>query len=303
MRKRLWLRTRAEVRKTTVATATLGEHRDGFALSAMATGYSDLALLKWLHMHGYNCFLQPVDDELADTFYGDLAMQGGLDVLQWLHSLGVEMYPPYLAINAASGGHRDVLEWLDELGHTCTDYDTCLMAADNGHLPVLKWLAEHGAEVVTQDLAESAASGEHLDVLEWMLEEGLDLNGDDWLCKTAARNGHLTVLQLLRTHGCPIAVAACMAEVEKSIRRRRGGRRRTTRQRAVWKCGTGCVRLDERGVPHRLRTPARKTFFAVYCCVLCSRASTQPNEPARKTDTDPAAPALLAALFLMHCWW
>jgi diadenosine tetraphosphatase ApaH/serine/threonine PP2A family protein phosphatase len=204
----------------------LGERQcDGYVLSTEAAATGDLALLKWLDMHSFNCF-QLYEDELMPRFT-EVAEHVHLHVLQWLHEqddIQLDMHD--LTEGAAAGGHLPILQWLDEVvqswavrhGGSCA-----LAAVEYGHVHLLEWLAEQGVQVVVPPIARHAAAHGELNVLQWLQEE-VDLARNDEVCKAAAGAGHLAVLQWLRLLGClscPFDAAQCTAEVNKSIQRLR----------------------------------------------------------------------------------
>jgi hypothetical protein len=193
---------------------------DGFTLSGEAAATGDLELLKWLHMHGYNCF--DVDDVEGRVYPPEraVASNGHLHVLEWLHAQGVHPVMVCLCEGAAMGGQTHILEWIEEVGHDLEDAgDMHHLAVTCGQVEVLEWLAERGIHLGPWYFQFAVRSGQ-LEVLKWMFAEGLDLTDDDTLCTEAAGAGHLAVLRWLRRHRCPFDLARCTAKVKAAIKER-----------------------------------------------------------------------------------
>jgi hypothetical protein len=197
---------------------SMNNSNDGFTLSGKAAENGDLELLKWLHMHNFNCFDLELFEEMVTPPYAAVACNGHNIVLEWLHEQGAELNTPQVCEGAARGGHIHILEWIVQLGHDLHDSDDMTYYAfETGRLPVLQWLVQQGLDVGDSCDAGVAAENGHLAVLQWMTERGIDLTGNDRLCTEAAGGGHLAVLQWLHTIGCPMDVPECTAKVRDSI--------------------------------------------------------------------------------------
>lgn len=164
------------------------------------------------------------------------AMNGALDVLQFLHASGC----PWDARTCAWAAVNDYLQVI-QFAHArgCPwDGSTCNMAAYNGNLEILKWARWHGCPW-DADTPNIAAFNGHLEMLQWAyanqcywdddISIAAAINGQlhviQWLhsegctnirtCVSAALRGRLEVLQWLHANGCPWDARAFNAAVRK----------------------------------------------------------------------------------------
>lgn len=169
----------------------------------------DLAILKWLRQAGC-AFSAPNAASAA-------ASVGNIQALRWL--LTESEYPPShksaskaAAVAAAGAGRLEVLEWLLQNGSTDSweEKRLCEAAALHGKLEVLLWL-RHEKEFTWNERAVTSAAleGGHLAVLQHLMVE-VSCPLDELACATAARRGHLEVLQWLRHENCPWDEKSCI---------------------------------------------------------------------------------------------
>jgi hypothetical protein len=122
----------------------------------------------------------------ARALCGLAALQGRLEVLQWLRASGCP-WDTYTCANAAKGGHFKLLKLLRANG--CPwDATTCSIAAHWGHLEVLKWAHMNGCPW-NKDTCSGAANSGHLAMLQWARANRCPW--DATTCGIAAHCGHL----------------------------------------------------------------------------------------------------------------
>lgn len=161
---------------------------------------SSSSLMRWAILdhqfgHGFyvNDTLKHLRRQQGDIVYSSTVMAkaagyGDLDLVTYLHS------------NRSDIGDRvPRCKW---------DVQTCKSAAKNGHLNVLEWIRDrriHGVNVCSfgklsgQEVFASACEGGHMNIIRWLRKHHCDWSGS--ACVSAARAGHLEVLQFLREDG------------------------------------------------------------------------------------------------------
>jgi hypothetical protein len=103
------------------------------------------------------------------------ALGGHLEVLQWLHQLGLPLGQATCGL-AARCGNLEMLQWAREQGCPWGG-GTCSQAAGNGHLEVLQWAHQQGCPW-DKDAGKEAAYFGGLEVLQWAHEQGHALDID-----------------------------------------------------------------------------------------------------------------------------
>ncbi|KAF1321152.1 hypothetical protein FI667_g12051, partial [Globisporangium splendens] len=132
------------------------------------------------------------------------AQYGYLDVMQWLHEIGIDEGSETAMDNAATNGYLPILQWLHVTYRDGATSDAMDKAAANGHLHVVQWLHANRSEGCTSDALDEAAANGHMHVVRWLhanRREGCTRNAMDG----AAMNGHLEIVQWLhvnRSEGC-----------------------------------------------------------------------------------------------------
>lgn len=134
------------------------------------------------------------------------AQHGHLDVLQYLHQIGVPV-SNYSLNSAAWGGHIDILKWLHfDLGLRQEQSQCALdVAARNGHLEAVQFLHQFLNEGYSMSAINSAAEHGHLEVIQWLTANRRDGWWSGNAMDKAAAMGHLDVVKWLhanRTEGC-----------------------------------------------------------------------------------------------------
>ena len=91
-----------------------------------------LEILKWGEESGYK-----LNTMLKCRILEDVALNGNLEVVQYLRQLGIP-WNMMICSNAAKNGHLTLLKWCR--ANQCPwDECTCTYAAWNGHLELLQW--------------------------------------------------------------------------------------------------------------------------------------------------------------------
>ena len=136
--------------------------------------------------------------EEKERFCAQMALNGNLELLQFLHEKGCP-WNAWTCSNAAFRGHLKCLKYAHE--NECPwDDGTCFEAARKGHLKCLKYAHENGCRWDTTTCMKAAENG-HLECLKYAHENGCRW---DWsTCKRAARNGRLKCLKYAHENGCP----------------------------------------------------------------------------------------------------
>ena len=150
------------------------------------------------------------------------AMNGNLDILQWLRSRDPPCCWNRFAIRAAIRiGRLDIVKWIcfqeDPVVKYCFGYDDendddDHLAATGGHLHILQWRQQQYPDGRWSPTTVMAAAVEgHVGVLRWLDSH---VPPDSWttqLTNAAAFRGHTETLQYLRSRDppCPWTAAAC----------------------------------------------------------------------------------------------
>jgi len=154
-----------------------------------AAGAGHLPLLQWARANG--C---PWDARACSQ----AASGGHLHVLKWLRAGGCP-WDARTCCSAARNGHLDVLMWARTNG-CAWDSDVMRYAAMRGHVPMLEWAHANGCFM--PDVSRTAACRGRLDALEWTIAKKFTWDKDLYL--EAADRGHLSILELLKSHRCPM---------------------------------------------------------------------------------------------------
>ena len=158
-------------------------------------------LAKWALAEG--CPRESEDGEV--TLASAAAIQGHLELVQWLCGEGGFAMDEQVMKSAAASGNLEVVQWLR--GEGCEwGEGTCASAAGSGQLKVLKWLRGEGCPwdwrtangaVRYGSVDESLA----VEVLQWLHANGCPWNSDAVFY--AVERGLLEVLKFLRANNCP----------------------------------------------------------------------------------------------------
>ena len=136
--------------------------------------------------------------EEKDRFCAQMALNGNLELLQFLHEKGCP-WNEMTCLVAAKNGHLECLTYAHEHGCPSNIY-TCSKSALNGHLECLKYAHENGCPWDEKTCMEAAQNG-HLECLKYAHENGCLWN--ETTSSEAAHNGHLECLKYLHENGCP----------------------------------------------------------------------------------------------------
>ena len=132
-----------------------------------------LSMLKLLCEKGIRPIQHPYGYDDYNIEY--TAENGRLDILMWLHDLGLSL-DIYASARAAKGGHLNILMWLDKKGIFIYQ-NSADVAAQNGHLNILRWLEKKGF-LPNENLngAVHALSKGYIDIVQWLEERGIIAN-------------------------------------------------------------------------------------------------------------------------------
>ena len=110
----------------------LGCNSHARSLFNTAAKEGKLEILKWGEESGYK-----LNTMLKCRILEDVALNGNLEVVQYLRQLGIP-WNMMICSNAAKNGHLTLLKWCR--ANQCPwDECTCTYAAWNGHLELLQW--------------------------------------------------------------------------------------------------------------------------------------------------------------------
>lgn len=150
-------------------------------------------------------------DELQEFKSGGLGTNlasvaaGSLPFLRAVHEHGLLTAEDREGIqrHAATEGHVLVLKWCKDSGDELHP-ESMARAAEAGRLHVLQWMHAQGWPVLEdrrRGLWDAAIKSGNVDTVRWVMSHGGSLTV--YACATAAKHGHLKVLQALHAAGCP----------------------------------------------------------------------------------------------------
>jgi hypothetical protein len=152
----------------------------------------------------------------ADCFTAAADM-GRLSILEQLDS-GLDAPCPVdsKACAAASRtGNLQIFQWLVHRNKPL-DSDSFHEAALHNHEHIFRWSFQHGIShttILTSGTFTNAAFGGHLELLKYLVSQPFQrqINWNLYICRSAARNGHLDILQYARglTPPCPWDERVC----------------------------------------------------------------------------------------------
>lgn len=162
------------------------------------TSSSDIVgALQWLHAHNFGGQFRPADMDTA-------ALNGFLDIVEFLHEFSSAGCTTDAMDNAAQGGHMAIVRFLDTNRTEGCTTGAMDMAAEQGHLEIVTFLHTNRTEGCTTMAMDSAARAGHLQIVKWLHENRSEG------CTVAAMNGAIRthrfeIVQFLydnRTEGC-----------------------------------------------------------------------------------------------------
>ena len=103
------------------------------------------------------------------------------------------------------GEHQKIIEHLRRVCNIEWDEETFQKSVDTATVEMLQWMKRNGCPDTEPFLTLScAAECNRRDVFEWLLRDHADqYHLSAYFARTAVHNGHLALLQWLRTQGCP----------------------------------------------------------------------------------------------------
>lgn len=175
--------------------------------SAGAAAGGHVALLEWLREH--EC---PFDE----WCYEAAIRNRHLHVLKWLKRWrGKEDRGGIHGLHITTAAHErqwDVVRWLIKNGLPRTP-ELLPIAVKSGSWSVLQMLLKHGCElsdtISLEPLPDIIRLNGDFDVVKWVVEQKATPPPDQDACRSAARYGHLEILQWLLERGTPYDATAC----------------------------------------------------------------------------------------------
>ena len=177
--------------------STLPKYVWNWEVSWTAANMGDQAMLQWLRS-------QEPPVPWNELVCAKAAEHGNISMLRWLRGQNLPCPRDVTAIAAAASSDVKTLQWLRGQHPPCPwDASSCVAAARAGKLESLIWLrAQDPPCPWSIAIWEAAADQPNVEILEWLHEHGCPLA--EYMicpCATAARSGHLAVLQWLWRHG------------------------------------------------------------------------------------------------------
>lgn len=226
---------------------------EGCTTDAMdqAVAHGHLEVVQWLHANrtegGTKGEIRE-DVYSANPMYGLLrvsiltesgliraAVNGHLEMIQWMHVHRPEYFMDGLINVAAFHGHLEVVKWLHANRSTCFTTEPMNRAASEGHLDILKFLDTCDQCNWTPVALKQAIERGHLDVVRWLLKRKPSGSIDQEFVKLVAQGGHFEILKELEPEHLNLHVwdlkflsklanYGHFATVEWALRRRRSQR-------------------------------------------------------------------------------
>lgn len=134
------------------------------------------------------------------VFSKDIGTGGRVEYLEWMagHGLLDSRVVEHVTVEAIKAGHVHVLQWFSDRGY---DWNVRIVADLCRHPHMLDYLLSHGHDV--HDLIVSDFARYNNQPLARHLYERCGLAPLRWQLNTAAEAGHVTMVRLLMSYGCP----------------------------------------------------------------------------------------------------
>lgn len=181
----------------------------------MAAGANQLAVVKWLQEK------EPTWIDLTDA-----AINGHLEMIQWVLKDRDEVFEQNICLNAVRGGQLHILKWAQTLGMKLTkeltraaayegrletlqwlrsvecpwDSDICRLAICKGNLPMLQWAVSAGCPMIKNPNLIFLAVEGCFDVIDWLYPDSLPPLPAGF-GREAASRGHFPLLQWMKSRG------------------------------------------------------------------------------------------------------
>ncbi|EGG22049.1 hypothetical protein DFA_01938 [Cavenderia fasciculata] len=159
---------------------------------ASQKGY--LNIVQWLHANRL--------EGTTKRAVVEASLNGHLSILKWLIEIRKENnYSHNNALfNAARYGHLDVVKYLHGIGLTGITTSPMDYACENNHLDIVKFLRENRTEGCSDLSIDWAAENGHAEMVEYLLTNKLVERFSKESCLIAATRGHYKVIQLLHQY-------------------------------------------------------------------------------------------------------
>lgn len=156
-----------------------------------AMEYGHTECLRYAHMY---------ESKWPRGAISDAAANGYLSCIKFARENGCQWEDNYTdnsaCTRAAMNGHLHCLRFANDNGCRC-DSHTILYAGMNGHLDCLKYSIKHSRSIPGDVCMYTAARG-HLECLQYLIENDFSTI---FVCKMAARYGHIKCLECAHTSG------------------------------------------------------------------------------------------------------
>lgn len=153
----------------------IGMYND-FTLRDVAK-YRRLDVLKWLHSIGIDIHS---GHEVA---FREACLHGHKDIIEYIYSIGetdIHVYNDKAFVNACEGGHMTIAQWLYSLGSInihASDDDAFMYACYRGRFEIAKWLYSLGGVNIhaqnNQAFPAACRSG-NIEFAKWVMDLGVD---------------------------------------------------------------------------------------------------------------------------------
>lgn len=188
----------------------------------------DISMLEWLRWE---------DCEIHITAYLAAVRMERLDILKWLSNYSNQTPTGYVCEIAAIRGRTDILawwkdgveqpfpsdimrwvqdvgtaNWLLKNGANLTQ-ESIIAAIKDGNLKLAEWMDKHGCPYYATHAANTAARNGHLSILQWLYQKNTIL--PEGICTNAAKSGNLCMIKWLHDRGYVMTAISCSAAVLK----------------------------------------------------------------------------------------
>lgn len=171
---------------------TQHKHINNLRISAVASYYNLLDVMKYLHEHR-----KPISSRCVPL----AASKGNFGIIEYLienASNEIDRDSVNEAMNEASDkGYLDIVKFLHVKGYECTQF-AMNRAAENGFLDVVKFLHENRMEGCNELAMNKAAINGHYEIVKYLAENRTEGNAK-YAFINAAHGGHLKILKYIHT--------------------------------------------------------------------------------------------------------
>lgn len=137
-----------------------------------------LHMIKWIAENDFEHF-----DSITISKYA--AKRGHLDILKYIHSLGLPLIED-VYVQGVKGGHVEIFTWVKEMGYEISNYVTLYVAIYNGHTKFLSWYLKNMdfskiSGIHQHTLFSIACRGDNFDTLKMLINCGFEFPKEDCL--------------------------------------------------------------------------------------------------------------------------